>query len=272
MRQESHVEQISGAAGPVRAFGEFSVKQTAYAPGTVLKRHFHEAPIFSFAMAGGTAVSCGRSTEWCEEGSLLYLAAGDEHANAYPERSVRLHVQVSNRFWRHCSAGVKSGSGPIRHQSAAAVGRSIVSAFQTGDNLAEFTILGSLMDLIGLFRAADESPGTADPGPWLLRVRDYLETHCPDKLDMHRLAELAGRHPVHVSRAFRRHFGRSMSDFVRERRLIRAAGLLRAGELPLPEIALECGYYDQSHFTRAFSSFMAASPRRYRQDRAISTE
>jgi AraC family transcriptional regulator len=50
-------------------------------------------------------------------------------------------------------------------------------------------------------------------------------------------------------------------------RLIRAARLIAAGTLPLAAIALESGYYDQSHFTRAFARFMSASPSQYRRAR-----
>lgn len=265
MTVHSSYEPIAGAAGPARVFRDFAVKQTSYVPGAKLGRHSHESPIFSFAVAGGTAVSHGNSTDWCDEGSLLYLAPGDDHANAYPHRAVRLHVEVGAMFWRRFAHGVDVRSGPVRHELAAAVGQGMEAAFQLSDDLTEFTVMGNLVDAIGLLRAKRDYPDETSAGRWLLRVKEFLEAHYAEKLELTALAALAGHHPVHVSRAFRRHFGRSISEFVQERRLIRAARLIEEGVLPLKEIALECGYYDQSHFTRAFARFMSESPSKYRR-------
>ena len=263
MSVHTSFEPIAGTPGPRRVFPDFAVKQTSYAPGTSLPRHSHESPIFSFAIAGGTEVSHGHSTDWCDEGSLLYLAPGDTHANLYPQQSVRLHLEVGDAFWRSFAPGIDVRSGPVRHTFAATVGREIQAAIHLDRNLAEFTIMANLLDAIGLLRA--RSPLHPETGAWLRRVRDYLEAHFAENLDLTALATLAGRHPAHLSRAFRLHFGRSMSDFVRERRLLRAARLIGEGARPLSEIALECGYYDQSHFTRAFGRFMKATPRQYRR-------
>ena len=239
------------------------MKQTSYAAGARLRRHYHDAPVLSFAILGGTAVSCGGQPEWCEEGSLLYLAPGDPHENIYPAAAVRLHLEVSPRLWRQAAADVRIGSGPVRRALVQDAGRSMRSALRRSDDLAEFTIATGLMDLIGILTAVG---GARDrtPAPWLLRLRDFLDAHCTQRLQVETLADVAGRHPVHLSREFRRHFGKSMSAFVRERRLWRAVELMKRGRWPLAEIALQCGFCDQSHFTHAFRKLMGMSPAKYR--------
>jgi AraC family transcriptional regulator len=102
-----------------------------------------------------------------------------------------------------------------------------------------------------------------------MRVREFLEAHPLEKIEMATLARVAERHPVHVSREFRRHFGKSLSQFVRERRLLRAAELMSCDGLPLAEVALQCGFYDQSHFTHAFRRLMGDSPAEYRSRRSV---
>src|SRR5262249_29025399 len=99
---------------------------------------------------------------------------------------------------------------------------------------------------------------------WLMRLRDYLDAHCTDPLSMEALVEIAGRHPVHVSREFRSHFGKTISGFIRERRVLRAVELVGRTALPLSEVALQCGFYDQSHFTNAFRRCTGTTPNRYR--------
>jgi AraC family transcriptional regulator len=57
----------------------------------------------------------------------------------------------------------------------------------------------------------------------------------------------------------------TIGEYVRRRRADRAAALLNDTHLPLAEIAQACGFYDQSHLSRAFVARFGVSPRRYRR-------
>ena len=269
-RYPRELAPVSGSVGRRLDFPDFSLTETSYAAEVKLGRHYHAHPVLSFAVRGGTAVSFGRSASWCEQGSLLYLAPGDRHDNVYPEAAVRLHLEVKWRLWRQVGDGIGMRSGPIRHVLAAAAGRSLQSALSDADGLAEFTIATALMDIAGLLTAGRSA--ARDTAPWLVRLREFLEAHPLEKIEMAKLARVADRHPAHVSREFRRHFGKSLSQFVRERRLLRAAELMCCDGLPLAEVALQCGFYDQSHFTHAFRKLMGDSPAEYRSRRTVAQE
>ena len=51
--------------------------------------------------------------------------------------------------------------------------------------------------------------------------------------------------------------------FLMRKKLERAASLLRSNELPLKEIAAECGFYDFAHFSRAFRRYYGITPGRF---------
>jgi AraC family transcriptional regulator len=78
------------------------------------------------------------------------------------------------------------------------------------------------------------------------------------------LSAVAGRHPAHLSSEFRRFFGKTISQFIRERRVPRAAELLRSASGNVCDVAIMCGFYDQSHFTHAFRRMMGYTPAQYR--------
>lgn len=65
------------------------------------------------------------------------------------------------------------------------------------------------------------------------------------------------------------HFKKLMSitplRFVHQRAVLQSLPDLRAGSVPIAEIALDRGFFDQSHFNRVFKSFMLVSPGLYRQ-------
>lgn len=68
-----------------------------------------------------------------------------------------------------------------------------------------------------------------------------------------------------VTERFRRQVGVAPKAYARVLRFTRAAALLRGigEERTLADVAMECGYYDQSHFTRDFVALSGSTPRDY---------
>ena len=73
-----------------------------------------------------------------------------------------------------------------------------------------------------------------------------------------------GVHPVHLSRGFRRAFGVTMTDYVRDLRIHYAAEALVASPDPVPRIARSAGYQNVGHFTRSFKRATGLTPAAYR--------
>ncbi|CUI05746.1 AraC family transcriptional regulator [Massilia antarctica] len=97
------------------------------------------------------------------------------------------------------------------------------------------------------------------------RLADYIEQHLAQPITLGELAQLACMSEFHLARMFRVSFGMPPSGWVAQRRIERARGLLKAGKLPLQQIAAACGYADLSHFSHRFNKAMGAPPGRYRQ-------
>ena len=81
------------------------------------------------------------------------------------------------------------------------------------------------------------------------------------------LARRAGLSPRQLQRRFVELFGVGVKEFVTRARIREAAGLLRSTARPIAEIALDCGFYDQSAFTRQFRARTGLTPERYRRKR-----
>jgi AraC-like DNA-binding protein len=100
---------------------------------------------------------------------------------------------------------------------------------------------------------------TTAPPPWLARAWDALHDSGGRSSVTH-LAELVGTHRVHLARAFRDHFGVSVTECARRLRVSAACRLIAHGQLPLSQAAVEAGFADQSHLTRAIRSYLATTP------------
>jgi AraC family transcriptional regulator len=121
-----------------------------------------------------------------------------------------------------------------------------------------------VFELLGAITRLDQSPETTPPR-WLKRVKERLHAEFCERLRMRDLAREAGVHPVHLARAFRKFEKRTPGEYQQHLQIRAACDLLRKPDWPLAEIAAECGFADQSHFTRAFRRMAATTPLRFRQ-------
>jgi AraC family transcriptional regulator len=101
--------------------------------------------------------------------------------------------------------------------------------------------------------------------PKLRRVIAFIDAHLHESIGLDDLAAAAGLSANHFLRVFKLATGETPYHFLRARRLERARQLLAASAVPLAQLALECGFANQAHFTAAFSREIGISPGRYRR-------
>jgi len=146
---------------------------------------------------------------------------------------------------------------------AAALALRAADELTARDEAAPLALEALALELLAsLTRCPPERRGP--PPAWLMRLRDTVhETRSPVTLTS--LARSAGHAPVYVARAFRRHFGCSVGEYLRRRRIERACEAMVHSSGPLSQVALEAGFYDQSHFSRVFRRQMGITPAEYRR-------
>jgi AraC family transcriptional regulator len=105
--------------------------------------------------------------------------------------------------------------------------------------------------------------------PWQVRsVLAHIEANLPVSIRNKDLAVVARLSEFHFNVAFRRSIGRSPHVYVVRRRMELAQGLMLSTNKTLSEIAVECGFADQPHFTRLFRRIVGESPAAWRRPRA----
>ena len=103
---------------------------------------------------------------------------------------------------------------------------------------------------------------------WQLRLAwTAFDRNLDGSVSLANLARECGLSVSHFSRAFRRSTGLAPHRWLMQRRIEIAKDLMLADATPLAQIAVACGFADQSHFTRTFASLSGLTPGRWRISR-----
>ncbi len=124
---------------------------------------------------------------------------------------------------------------------------------------------GAVTGLVSISRDL-QSPSVGDlKMAGLRKVVDWVHVHLAEEIKVPDLAKIAGMNGSQLERRMKRIFKLSVGQFVRKLRIDRAAMLLRDTELGIAEIALLCGYSEQSSLTRLFKSAVGCPPGEFRR-------
>lgn len=101
--------------------------------------------------------------------------------------------------------------------------------------------------------------------PVMSDLVDYIDAHLRYPIALSELGIKTGLSPSHCAKKFRLSTGMSLNRFVNVRRTRLAIDRLRAGAEDMASMALELGFFSQSHMSRVFYEHIGRAPGRYRR-------
>jgi len=117
-----------------------------------------------------------------------------------------------------------------------------------------------LEQLIDAIRANTRHPNSVQ----LARAIEFMEEDLAGDLSREAVARAAGLSPSHFSHLMRAKTGWSFTELLTRLRIDHAGHLLAHTDRPLAQIALDCGFGDQSYFTRVFRRRTGRTPGEHR--------
>ena len=259
-----HHGEFFGKREVHRAAGGFALSVAAADPARPVERHTHEEAHFILLLDGHYFSSARGAGHLHAEPALIYNPPGTTHRDTFPDCHGRfLGLSVSARRIEELRDIARPAEAAIRlwDPSALALSHRIARSVAHGDD--DLHLESLCLELLGAFERDVRS--ASRPPPWLITAREALHDRASRPITVAGVAREAGVHPVHLARTFRRFFGCTPGEYLRNRRIEQAALLARVTERPLAEIALDCGFFDQSHLTRAFARVFGVSPAAYRR-------
>jgi AraC-like DNA-binding protein len=101
--------------------------------------------------------------------------------------------------------------------------------------------------------------------PLLAEVFAVIDRRLSEPLSLSDVADQIGMTAGHLTTVVRRRTGRTVGEWINERRMSRARGLLSESDLPVAEVAMRVGMADPGYFSRQFRRTHGVSPREWRR-------
>jgi AraC family transcriptional regulator len=239
---------------------------TPTVPAIEVRIHTHEDAHFVLLLSGDY-ISSARDAAHAQAGMLIYNPPGTTHRDRFRDLNGRFFtVSISADSLRHAAeyvplfeSATAFGPGP-----AISLAHRLVRECRQWAGGSPLVAEGISLELLSEMTHKRERRHRRPPR-WLEDAKEQLDLRCAEAIHISEVAASVQVHPVHLIRTFREFFQSTPGEYLRRRRLEHAARLLVQGDLPLAQVALESGFADQSHFSKAFRRQFALAPGEYRR-------
>jgi AraC family transcriptional regulator len=233
--------------------GRFRVSEVVFPPNRRLPWHAHPVGCIAIVADGVVHKRFARFEAGAEPGAMITMPAEELHEDRFGRAGAVIVVVELRAF-----------DGDVTcepHPEAALLALRIRRELAEPDVFTPVAVEGLALELTAL-AGRNRFPAPAER--WVERARDLLLERFRESVRPSEIADELGVHPAHLARVFRARYGESLGEFTRRLRLQWAAQELAAGDAALAVLAVEAGFCDQSHFTRAFGRQYGVTPARFR--------
>jgi AraC family transcriptional regulator len=250
------------------SFNDLTLTETQYAPFSRLPEHSHSFAYFCFVLQGAYTENDGRKDRLCTPSTLIFHSPHEAHSNSFHKSGGRcFNIQIQSPLLsRVKDYSLKlNDSMSFNEFSISALGTKLYREFCAMDEVSPLAIEGLILEIMAeTARNSVKKSGNLKPR-WVELAKEILHSRFSENLTINEIAELVGRHPVHLAREFRKHFHSTIGEYIRQLRVDFAFKKLSASNLSLTEIALDAGFSHQSHFSKTFKLVTGKTPSEYRE-------
>jgi AraC family transcriptional regulator len=233
-------------------------------PSMTVPRHFHECATVLFTIRGfGSDCIAGRVQE-CHPSSLLIRPAEESHTHHYGQKGIHglvIEIRPERAAEIRSFSTILDCVGNFKEPLLSELGMRLYAETRIMDSASALAIEGLVLELLAWAARRNSERTTSPTQPlWLRRAREYIQQSFTEPLRLSQVAKMVGVHPAHLAEVFRRHFGCTVGQYIRQLRLDYAARQVMLSDKSLAEISATAGFYDQSHFTKLFKRRIGRSP------------
>jgi AraC family transcriptional regulator len=249
-----------------RTIGPFTLRENLYPSGMVLPKHSHPHAYITFVIEGTFRERYATRSVVCRTGMIRYLPAGEVHENEIQARSRCLHVSGAPAAFEQLrqQPAVPTKPAEMSGLTTTWLANRLYAEFSRQDTASSMAIEGLVLEILAEIARSEAADIKLLAPLWLKQATEIVESRFLERLTLTEIASEVGVHYVHLSRQFHKYNRCTVGELIRRRRVQYASHLLAHSRTPLAEIALTCGFSDQSHLSFLFKRYMGLSPSKFR--------
>ena len=245
----------------------FVLEEVLDSPRSKVPQHSHEAAYFCIALNGNCIERFGTKTRECRALSWGFFPAGEAHSfeiDSTESRSFGINIGARWLERAHACSIVLNHSERSQGGMMARMLMKLYYELHQMDEASPLAVEGLVLELLAAVSRCQAKLKGRIPPRWLGQAEEFLRTHFSEHLNLVTVSEAVGVHVVHLAREFRKHYGCTAGDYVRQLRIEYACREIGRSGSSLAEIASAAGFSDQSHFSKVFRRFTGMTPAEYR--------
>lgn len=208
-----------------------------------------------------------------KKGTLICAKPGQVRSSKLHFRCINMHLQVGDPVLAETLEQLPNASVLLEYDELTELFHKILGLDLHSFPEQKFLLISYVHQF--LYRIISEVRTTSANGGSALyahrhtmrQVENYVREHLDENLDLQTLAESVNLSAVYFHKLFCAHTGMTPAAFVLGCRIAAAKAMLKAGELPISEIASRCGFTSQSYFNFKFKAVTGETPLQYRKAR-----
>ncbi|MBW7673963.1 helix-turn-helix domain-containing protein [Chryseobacterium chendengshani] len=229
--------------------------------------HYHENAYFTFILQGNVIEGNKKEIYSCSAGDLLFHNWQEPHYNIKPEGFTRgFHIEIEKNWFDELDFSTSNlqGSMKIVNLDLKFLLHQIFRETKADDLTSQLSIQSLLLEILSEMLQEDKTQSHKNP-VWVSEINQILNDQFSDHLTLNYLAKIIDIHPVHLSRDFSKYFNSGLGEYIRKLKVQKSLQLISQKKQDLTTIAFDCGFSDQSHFTRCFKEINGITPSQYRK-------
>jgi AraC family transcriptional regulator len=249
-----------------RTIGSFTLSERRYSSSLAQSNQVHPEACITFVIEGCMRESSSFGTMVCRAGAVRFLPAGEVHESQIESQLRCLEITNDSGVFDHLDRPSVVPQKPVQINGLTTtwLANRLYAEFCRQDDASAMAIEGLILEIFAEIARTEARPETLVLPLWLKHATDIVESRFLERLSLADIASEVGVHYVHLSRQFHKYNRCTIGELIRKRRVQHASHLLAHSRTPLAEIALICGFSDQSHLSFLFKRYMGLSPSRFR--------
>lgn len=251
---EKHVDGFLGLTNTAYKASDFKVSVVTYTQQVSEDWHYHEHDHISWIMKGGNLESRKMEDIQVIPGKILKYQQGEIHRNRFTSQSSKnLNIEFDDTFFND-------------ELSFASLSRKTVPTLELLKIYFELNINDLLTNesIEYQVRSLFWNNEPINSKEWLRKLIRILNDRWNEFLSLDHLSKELDVHPVTISKFFSKHMGLTLAEYMRKIKVSRALDMLIQTKSSYAEIALQCGFSDQSHMNRLVKVYMGMTPAKIR--------